>query len=388
MFSLHNIKVFGAAAVLLAVVACTKPAGQEAAFTPEPDLSAPIEFSEQVAEPQTKGLEPLTGAFIEGIWNQHFGVYSWWNPKGTAFDPVHNPANVYQVNNDVVHQGTFASGVHSWKCNPSAYWPFKCNLSFFAYAPYLHHESYEQDGETLSPDIIFPSADYTEGMPRATYSPRTSVTNQVDFCIAPPVCDRLPSDDPVHFVFKHALTRIQLHVKALGTPMPGTTYRVTDAIISGIAGSNTFTYVNDVDHPFVWDDVTVSNPLDGEYHLTGARTELVSTALNNTLPGAFDTDYLHVNSVDNGRLYLLPQILTSSAYLELAVTTFDHDTDDVLSVYPPFRMTLPASQPWVEGQTIAYQVTIDLSKVTVVGINAMIIPWEDAKDNTEDVIIY
>jgi len=384
MFSLHNIKVFGAAAVLLLAAACTKPAGQEAAFTPEPDLSAPIEFSEQVAEVETKGLDPM-GDYYEGIELQHFGVYSWWNPKGTAFNPVSNDPNIYQVNNNVVYQGVI-SGKRTWKCAPSAYWPFRCNLSFFAYAPYLHHESYEFGGETLPPDIIFPSADYTQGTPRVTHTPRTSVTNQVDFCVAKPVYDRLASTEPIHFKFQHALTRIQIHVKALGTPMPSTQYRITDAIISGVAGSNTFTYNNDPDVPFIWDAVTSSTPMDGEYHLTKTKGELVATPLNNTNPSAYDTDYLHINSFDNGRLYLLPQVLTASACLELAVSAFQGDA--VVSIFPPFRMTIPASQPWVAGQTIAYLVTIDISRVTIADIKAMIIPWDDAKDNTEDVIIY
>lgn len=377
------------------IAACTKPAGEEVAFTPEPDLSAPIEFSEQITEPQTKGLDPLTSDNAEGIWKQRFGVFSWWNPIGEAFDETHNDPNLYQVNNDVEHvASSFTSGEHSWRCNPRAYWPFRCNLSFFAYAPYLEHtQPWEEGGEMQQPALLFPSADYTQGMPRVTYSPRTNVSNQVDLCIAAPVFDREPSTEPIHFAFQHALTRILLYVKAIGTPLPGNKYRITDAIISGIAGSNTFTYVNDVEHPFVWDDVTVSNPLDGEYHLTVANTQLVAAALNSDETpehptSAFYTTYSHINYPLNGRLYLLPQTLTASAQLELAVTAFAGDTQNVISIFPPFRVTLPDSQPWVAGQTIAYKVTIDISRVTVADIKPYIIPWADSGNVHEDEIIY
>ena len=371
---------------------CTKHQGQEAALSPEPDLSAPIEFSEVISDtqsPDTKGLNPLNNVG-DGIELQGFGVFSWWNPRGEAFDELHNPVNIYQ-NNNPVQEVDFTTTPRKWKCNPTAYWPLACNLSFFAYAPYLEHtQPYMVGDETVQPELRFPSADFTQGMPRATFTPDVSVANQVDFCIAAPVFDCPPSDDAIHLAFKHALTMIRLYVKLTGTPMPNTKYRITDAIISGVAGTNTFTYRDNAAVPFVWDEVTDSTPKDGEYHLTKERSELVSTAMNHDINvyTQFKDDYIFINGVDQGRIYILPQNLSASAQLELGLSTYIGNSSEVSSIFPPFRMTLPSTPAWQPGKVIAYQVTLDVSSATVTSVTAVIVDWADSYNSHIDQIIY
>lgn len=381
-----NILVIaGLAGILLA--SCNKPQGQEASFVPVPDMSAPIEFSEQVTEPQTKGLDPVTDA-LEGIKAQRFGVFSWWNPRDEVFDELYNPANLYQQNNDVV-EVDFTTTPRKWKCNPTAYWPFECNLSFFAYAPYLEHtQPYLVGEETVQPELRFPSADYTQGMPRASYTPNPDITHQVDLCIAAPVFDREPSSTPIHFAFKHALTRIRLYIRAIGDDQSGyLAYRINDVIFSGIVGTNTFTYQDDPDEPFVWDEVTSSTPKDGEYHLTVANSHLNPTwvYMSSTTYAPADLHnlltYTDANGSDapNGRLYLLPQALFTPV-LELGVGQYIRGTNTLLSILPPIRKALPTAQSWHPGETVAYLVTVDLANYVILDITPVLTPWADAEN--------
>ena len=390
-----GLKILVIAGLTGNLLSCSKPQEQEAAFVPVPDMSAPIEFSEQIAEPQTKGLDPITDP-VYGIYQQHFGIYSWWNPIEEVFDELNNPANIYQSNNDVQFVENISSSIRKWKCNPTAYWPFACNLSFFAYAPYQHTEPYMVGDELMQPELVFPSNDYTQGMPRATYTPRTRVRNQVDFCLAPPVFDREPSNEPIHFAFQHALTRILLYVNVVGTRLPYTQYRITDAIISNVVGTNTFTYVDNSSDPsippFVWDPVTSSTPHDGEYHLTYTNTELNSSWVKfvSDLTTETGTDrYTWINAPDPGRLYLLPQEL-SDATLELAISTYRESGGSytLSSILPPFRMTIPTAQSWEAGKAVAYLVTLDLTNLTVAGIKAMLVDWNDSVNAHPNQIIY
>ena len=381
-----NILVIAGLAVIL-LASCSKPQGQETAFVPVPDMSAPIEVATTLA-PATKGLDPVDDA-IEGILDQHFGVFSWWNPKEFIFEALTNPANIYQDNNDVQFEADLGGGVRKWRFDPYAYWPMMCNLSFFAYAPYIEHtQPWDEGGEIRQPNLLFPSADYIQGMPRVTFSPDTSVTHQVDFCIAEPVFDRLPADGLIHFEFQHATTRIRIYVKVKGNKLPGHEYRIDDLIISGIAGTNTFTYDDNEedDVAFIWDEVDGTTPLDGEYHLTVSKLELKSVWVN------FVTDpsdhslstYTWVNGLDGGRLYLLPQQLTSSAKLELAMGMYRDNGGGVYtrtSILPPIEVSIPTAQAWHPGQSVAYLVTLDITNYIVLDITPLITPWVDA-DNT------
>ena len=378
--------------LLLLLASCSK--NTPAPFVPVPDESAPIEFSETVL-PETKGLDPVDNA-PEGILWQHFGVFSWWNPRGTVFDAVSNPANFYQHNNHVapIDPEETVGGFRKWHCTPSAYWPLGCNLSFFAYAPYLMHtQPYEESGEQKTPQLIFPSDDYVQGMPRATYTPDVRVTNQVDLCIAAPVFDRVPSPEPIHFAFKHVMTRIRLFVRLLGdTPDANHFYRIDDAIISGVLGTNSFTYNDTPDVPVIWDSVDASEPREGEYHLTVNDQQLISGAMGIS-DSYSDNDistYTCVNNEDNGRLYLLPQELTTAAELELAIGFYYQNGGQTrrVSILPPFTVSLPASQAWVSSSTVAYLVTVDVSKFVVMDINPLVTPWEDAGNTHPDQIIY
>ena len=382
-------------ALLLLLSSCSKPQGQETAFVPVPDLNSPIEFSEQLVEPETKGLDPVTDA-LEGIKAQRFGVFSWWNPIGEVFDELYNPANLYQQNNDVV-EVDFTTTPRKWKCNPSAYWPFACNLSFFAYAPYLEHtQPYLVGEETVQPELRFPSADYTQGMPRASYSPNPDITHQVDLCIAAPVFDREPSSTPIHFAFKHALTRIRLYIRAIGDDQGGyLAYRIDDVIINGIVGTNTFTYQDDADEPFVWDEVTASTPKDGNYHLTAAAGHLTQEWVmrNNS---AYDPAVLHdlttytaanVSNAPNGSLYFLPQDLFTPI-LEIGVGQYVKGTSTLLSILPPIRKPLPTAQSWHAGETIAYLITVDVANYVILDITPVLTPWADAENTHPTQRIY
>ena len=48
------------------------------------------------------------------------------------------------------------------------------------------------------------------------------------------------------------------------------------------------------------------------------------------------------------------------------------------SVLPPFNVSLPTDTAWEAGRTVSYLITVDITKLVVVDIRAMVSEWIDA----------
>ena len=336
----------------------------------------------------TRGLDEIDNSVDRGLIAQHFGVFAWRNAENVPFNPVNNPMDLYLDNHDTEYLETLASGNTFWHGNPSAYWPSFDRLNFFAYAPYMAKVHADASGNPL---LVFPSDDYTVGMPRATYTPNPIVNSQADLCIAAPSFDRMKDDNPVPLSFKHALTRVRLYVNLVGTHNPGVyEYRVTNATLSGLVGTNTFTYQDNAAVPFLWDAVTTSTPRDAEYNLKWDNSP-ASTLTVNWLKfvgdagiGSGVTDpYTWITAPDNGRMYLLPQSITSDASLKLSISMYRPNAEvpansALQSILPPLVVSLPVDTAWEAGRTVSYLVTVDISRLVVLDIRAMVSEWIDA----------
>ena len=335
----------------------------------------------------TRGLDEIDNSEDRGLIAQHFGVFAWRNAENVPFNPVSNPMDLYLDNHDTAYLETLTGGNTYWHGSPSVYWPSFDRLNFFAYAPYMAEVHADAAG---TPPLVFPSADYTAGMPRATYTPNTVVNSQVDLCIGTPGFDRTKDDNPVPFTFKHALTRVRLYVRLVGTHNAGVyEYRVTNATISGLVGTNTFTYQDNASAPFVWDAITASTPRDAEYKLKWDNSPASSLTVNwlkfvgDAGIGSGVTDpYTWITAPDNGRMYLLPQTITSDASLQLSISMYRPNAtapanSALQSNLPPFSVSLPTDTAWEAGRTVSYLVTVDITSL-VVDIRAMVSEWIDA----------
>ena len=357
--------------------------------TPMTSWDASSNISYPVA---TRGLDEIDNSTDRGIIPQRYGVFAWRNAENVPFDPVSNPMDLYMDNHDTEYLRTLASENTYWHGNPSVFWPSFDRLNFFAYAPYMAKVHADESGV---PPLVFPSEDYTAGMPRATYTPNAVVNSQVDLCIGTPRFDRTKNDNPVPLTFKHALTRVRLYVRLIGTTSQSTQprdyeYRVTNAVLSGIVGTNTFTYQDNATLPYVWDAIPASVPRDAVYNLRWDTTPACQLTVNwlkfvgdsGIGPGVTDP-YTWITAPDNGRMYLIPQSITSDASLKLNISMYRPNAASIAnsalqSVLPPFNVSLPTDTAWEAGRTVSYLITVDITKLVVVDIRAMVSEWIDA----------
>ena len=392
----HSRKLFlkkaGGAAV--SVGACKKAyfrltvPSEEIFYEVTPMASDP--FSSNTYQPMTRGLDEIDNSSDRGIIPQRYGVFSIRNAEGVAFNAASNPAEWYLENSDVTYIETLGSSNTLWCGNPPVFWPSFDYLNFFAYAPYMAEGC--PAGETEQA-LVFPSEDYVSGMPRATYTPTSNVTRQVDLCVSAPALDWTKSDGNVPFSFKHALTRVRLYVRVQGTRQPGYQYRVTSAIFTGLVGSNTFTYATDPEAPFAWDPITSSTPHDDGYTLTYSGNQLTTDWVKfvGDETGSGTTDpYTHVNALDNGRLYLIPQTLTSDAKLEIDISLYKVNgaTATLQAILPPFDMDIPTGTAWEAGKTVSYLITVDATNLVVLDIQPMVDEWDGAGNAHDPQIIF
>ncbi len=355
-----------AVAVLVLCACCSRelnPSGNDI------QTEVPIEFAS--TNMQTKGLDELN---YERIIENRFGLFAYLDD-----------GNAYLENRNVEYISSTGT-TNYWRCSPAAYWPFQSSLSFYAYAPYQEKVCKEAT-DTENPAVIFPSEDYVSGMPRLRFTPPADVTHQPDFCVAVPNLNVTHADGSVHLSFHHTLSRIRFYANLKGQKSPSYDYKITSLTIKGVETSNILTYVDDEQRPYEWDKTDLSSPKTGSYNLSTTKSQLTPTSLpfENELPDNVEglDRYVHINSMFNGRLYLLPQRLTSSAKLEVVVSLYKQGTEDLVSILPPFTISLPTDVQWIEEKTISYIMTIDIENSKESKMSISIKDWEDA-DNTHN----
>lgn len=341
---------------------------------PLPDMDSPIAFDIGDA---TKGYRPIDD--IETLARQSFGVFAGYTPKGELFSSK-SFADNYLKNMKIEYD----TDDGSWNPSTPSYWPILGSLSFFGYAPYFDKKDF----------FTMPSADYTGGMLRGTYTPDPNVTSQIDLCLSTPKLDRTSDDGPVPMDFKHTLTRVFFHMTGSGVENSLYKFRVTDIAIKGVVGTNTFTYVMDEDVPFEWDPIRETTTRDGEYHLTYNMipSQLTDNWLTLIDPSSAESDigtYIKVNSTDNGRLYLLPQRLTSDASIEVVITVYTKSGADwvPISVLPFATYSLPMDVAWEPGKTVSYRITLNIPEMRIVNLTAYLTDWEDSGNHSDNYFL-
>ena len=358
---------------MLCIVSCTE---ESDVFVPVPDTSAPIEFIS--TDNPTKGLDEINYDRIKND-DCKFGLFAFWNQEGKRFSNENGKSSLYLENRNMEYIDSEGKK-NRWRCSPAAYWPFHTWLNFFAYAPY-------QSTETQHPFVLFPSEDYVCGMPRLRFTPPQNVTFQPDFCVSVPCLDVSAADGSVLMAFHHTLTRVRFYINLKGYKAPEYKYCITDLTIKGVASSNILTYKEDKEKPYEWDTIEASAPKTGTYHLSSAESQLTSTPLifTNEL-GSEVTGldrYTYANELVNGRLYLLPQKLTSEAKIEVVISVFKTGSSELVSMLPPFELALPASTEWEEQKTVSYLMTINIENSKESAIEPVISDWTDS-DNIHD----
>jgi hypothetical protein len=145
--------------------------------------------------------------------------------------------------------------------------------------------------------------------------------------------------------------------------------------IRGVEGSNVLTYVDDENKPYKWDETDLGSPKTGAYNLSSLHltdASLVQLKSQTRSEGS----YTYINGKLNGRLYLLPQKLTSSAEIELAVSVFLGE--ELVSILPPFIFKLPAGSVWEEEKIVSYMMSLDLQNVKQSAIDVKVQGWNDS----------
>lgn len=362
---------------MLCIVSCTE---ESDVFVPVPDTSAPIEFIS--TDNPTKGLDEINYDRIKND-DCKFGLFAFWNEEGKRFSNENGKSSLYLENRNMEYIDSEGKK-NRWRCSPAAYWPFHTWLNFFAYAPY-------QSAETQHPFVLFPSEDYVGGMPRLRFTPPQHVTFQPDFCVSVPCLDVSAADGSVLMAFHHTLTRVRFYINLKGYKAPEYKYCITDLTIKGVASSNILTYKEDKEKPYEWDTIEASAPKTGTYHLSSAESQLTSAPLifTNEL-GSEVTGldrYTYANELVNGRLYLLPQKLTSEAKIEVVISVFKTGSSELVSMLPPFELALPASTEWEEQKTVSYLMTINIENSKESAIEPVISDWTDSGNIHDEEIL-
>ena len=362
---------FTGAAVPLLIVACGLVLS--CAKTPvllEADIERSIEvFSVMDGVSATKGAGEITTASLR---SRSFGLFAWWTSSSTYFSGI-SVGSLYLDNMEMDFVESTISG-DRWTCSTPTFWPIGCNLTFFAYAPYL-----DCDGAMLS----LPNGE-SSLLPRGTFTQDTDVREQVDLCLAAPVYDRSSSAGDVPMAFTHALSKVLFYVNIEGTPdeEEDFVYRVESLSVNDVVGSNTFTYGNS-NVGYRWDDIPRSDlaSRDTDYFLTRANGELVDDILIHVDDLTSETSldrYVCVNGTSDGYLYLLPQPMTGASTVEMVIYGYSVEGGNLVhkTTLDPFVLRLPEETVWSQGSVVAYAATLDITRWdAIINFTATVTPW-------------
>ena len=331
-------------------------------------------------EGETKGVHQMTNSSIV---TDRFGLFAWWNRTDDPFDGTLT-GHEWLENAQMQYIGA-SGGRGRWRCNPPAFWPFGCNLTFFAYAPYM---------SCTGGMLTLPNGEMSY-MPRGTFVQDTDPARQVDFCMTNPVMDRRKADGEVPLEFWHALTRVLFYVNLNAAssetgrlyPDDDHQYRVKSLVLEGIVNSNKFTFSGR--NTVAWDQLPRAD--------LSKRAQAYSLSIaSGTLaqePTPFEWDmesysglerYKCINGVQSGVLYLLPQPMTSKAKVTMVVSKgyWSGSTWTETDVLDPFVITMPTETVWKPGQTVAYSVSLDITQWEEVEFSVTLLPWGSATDST------
>ena len=311
---------------------------------------------------------------LDDLKAQSFGVFAYYTDNGD-YQETSTP-------NFMFNQNVKWNGTDAWTYSPLKYWPNETTdkLSFFAYAPHI-----EQSNENIALAAGFDKN--STGAPSITYKLNADQSKHVDLLWAEPVKNKTKqtTTEKVHFIFKHAMSRIGFKSVA-----------VIDEGSGNLNGQ-----VDNGSHP---------NPLDGNTKITlesikltgnfyqGGTLNLATGVWSNYVPapsteynwGTTDfaqSDVTTTKAVvlnDDKYLTVLPHTNNQQIQIEVVYTVKTTDASLALGysevtntiVSDPFNFTFK--------QGYAYNFVLHVG-LTSVKFSADVTPWVDGA--TEDIVV-
>ena len=135
---------------------------------------------------------------LDDLKAQSFGVFAYYTNDGVYAEGTSTP-------NFMFNQIVKWNGTDAWTYSPLKYWPNEATdkLSFFAYAPHM-----DQSNGNITLATGFDNA--SASAPSLTYTLDEDQSKHVDLLWATPVENKTKqtTTEKVHFIFKHAMSRI------------------------------------------------------------------------------------------------------------------------------------------------------------------------------------
>lgn len=349
--------------LVLCIVSCGKsglePYVDSSSLVPEPDTCSPISVYADVQG--TRALDPIQD--LTTLESQHFDVSAVWNYNAL-------PENKwYLKQQEVSKQGT------DWVTTPMSYWTVTGNLSFFMYAP-----SKRQTGTTLTFN-----AEPT-GMPSVSYTPLSrNVSRQFDLCLARPVFNKTRGSGAVPAEFYHTLTQVWFDMNWTGSLPNASYYVLIDQIqLKNVIGTKKVYYSENAPY-YSWQPdsectadstFTLSRSTNGELKTTYQTPGIWASG---TLPNLTDGVFVTVQN-SAGRLYLLPQRITTSAVISVTYGFYRKvGSSNILVSSFTKEMNIPADFDWLPNKSYHFQITVDVGESSPVTMPGYVIyDWENS----------
>jgi len=371
--------------------------------------TTPIEFGAA-----TKGQLPITT--LAELAKRDFGVSSWHTPEGETFAASAGQAVKYFENHrfgyitDDPDHDTFSDswrGVSAHAATTGAttsnpvYYPLAGALTYFCYAPYRSDAvmTTAPDPETRDIILMDPVTDsevrsrlpgYLIGSPLFRYTPASAASSQVDFLVATPVFDAGRKDNggriPLDFS-QHRLTQLKFAFNYTGELRYPEFICVTDIEIQQVLGSAHLYFTDPASSlpDCRWSSShSLNDPFTGtplpttSYELSEAGGDLLS-GVDAEVPkrGSSNDNHLPV-CTDAGILYLLPQILSDGARLQVTYVICEQHGVPLASEVISIPLKTPAMGAWPAGKQVRYLLTLNVPNHQISGITAQLFDWEDA----------
>lgn len=351
------------------------------------------------------------------------------NKDGDAVSKVGNYIrNLHYVPSDTTDARKY------WYGSPLAWWPLDIedNLTFFCYAPYDADQTYVSDAHYH---------DNLNGKFVLEYNVDPLPHKQIDFCVAEPIQDlslkdlhnkvvkeedlktdedKKYADYHLPFNFHHALTWVTFYARYLGQlPYPITRCIIYEIKLEDIITRKLLTFqmngsttMDGGDNDFcTWTDDDdkdeITNDDFGSFTITHEYTSHLHTSLslnqadkqsdpnevvvekdedgNEVLDekgNVVTHDYRYVELLNNGGwLFMIPQEFKRKP-VKLTITfvlrtSNDDNNDDIAMSYVTREAYLPTKQAWIPGKQIRYYIDVDLTQMSQLLIEPVLIDWID-----------
>lgn len=186
-----------------------------------------------------------------------------------------------------------------WTTDPTFYYPVSGELSFYAYAPYA---------ASLGVSNFCPDSD---GIYSLDYTPPVSVADQNDFCPSEPLGGISRTSAPAALTFHHATSQVLFKARTADTLSANRKMYIDTIKVKGVVASKHLTYLDSIPY-YSWSDL--SSPTTAEYEITADAGGLTSSPLSIDVAAI---------STDAGRMYLIPQTISSGAVVSVSWRLMD-----------------------------------------------------------------